>query len=167
MIRRTLLMATAMITSVGISACSDTTAPRNDKLVTPSTAAQHIEVTFTKWIAGYPAMTGFTSYGANTFAGEILSLKESKNGVILRLQARYEVTDPSGRQSFKAIIKGQQNNKTGRAVLNGVITEGWRIGARVHVTYQVITPCPQSGGEAEVCFQGTIRIQREHENGDD
>jgi hypothetical protein len=168
MIPRNLLLTTAVIASVGLIACSDTTAPKNEATtVNPSAVGRVVKITFTKWIAAYPAMTGFTSYGANTFAGEVLSLEESKNGVILRLQARYEVTDPSGSRSFKAVIKGKQNNKTGRAVLNGVITEGWRIGARVHVTYQVITPCPQSNGEADVCFQGTIRIRGEGDEGDE
>jgi hypothetical protein len=75
------------------------------------------------------------------------------------LQARYEVTDPSGSRSFKAPIQGKQNNQTGKAVLNGVTTKGCMIGSHVHVTFQVIAPCPQFG-TGDVCFQGTIRIQR-------
>jgi hypothetical protein len=158
MIHRKLLMATAMIASVVITACSDMTAPRNDKLVTPSTAAPHIEVTFTKWFTTFPDMTGFTGGDvAGTFAGEVLSLNPFDNGVIVQLQARYEVTDPSGSRSFKALIEGKQNNKTGTAVLNGVITEGWLVGSHVHVTFQVIT-CPPGTGNR--CFQGIIRIQR-------
>jgi hypothetical protein len=154
-----LLMATAILASTTITACSDMTAPRNDKLVTPSTAAPHIEVTFTKWFTTFPRMTGFTGGDvAGTFAGEVLSLNPFDNGVIVQLQARYEVTDPSGSRSFKALIEGKQNNKTGTAVLNGVITEGWLVGSHVHVTFQVITPC--QFGTRNVCFQGTIRIQR-------
>jgi hypothetical protein len=38
MIRRTLLMATAMIASVGITACSDMAAPKNDPRVLPEAA---------------------------------------------------------------------------------------------------------------------------------
>jgi hypothetical protein len=38
MIRRTLLVATAMIASVGITACSDMTAPKNDPGVLPAAA---------------------------------------------------------------------------------------------------------------------------------
>jgi hypothetical protein len=159
MIHRKLLIASAILASVVITACSDTTAPKNDKLLTPSTAAPHIEVTFTKWFTSFPAMTGFTGGDvAGTFAGEVLSLSRFDNGVIVQLQARYEVTDPSGSQSFKALIQGKQNNKTGTAVLNGVITEGLLTGSHVHVTFQVITPC--QFGTGNVCFQGTIRIQR-------
>jgi len=158
---RKLLMAIAVIAAGVITACSDMTAPKNNTPVNPSTATPHIEVTFTKWFTTFPDMTGFTGGDvAGTFAGQVLSVSPFDNGVIVQLQARYEVTDPSGDRSFKAVIKGKQNNNTGRAVLNGVITDGWRVGARVHVTFQVITPCPQSGGAAEVCFQGTIRIQR-------
>jgi hypothetical protein len=159
MIRPKLLMATAVLASVGITACSDMTAPKNDKFVKPSTVAPHIEVTFTKWFTTFPNMTGFTEGDvAGTFAGQILSLNPFDNGVIVQLQARYEVTDPSGNRSFKAVIEGTQNNTTGTAVLNGVITEGWLIGSHVHVTFQVITPC--EFGTRNRCFQGTIRIQR-------
>ena len=156
MIRRKLLVA--MIAAVVIPACSDMTAPKNEAATVNPSAGRVVKVTFTKWlVANGPFMTGFTSYGAGTFAGEVLRFIPSKNGVIVRLQARYEVTDPSGSRSFEAVIKGKQNNKTGRAVLNGVITEGWRIGARVHVTFQVIAPC--QFGTGNLCFQGTIRIQ--------
>ncbi len=159
MIRRKRLMATAIIASVVITACSDITAPKNDKLVNPSTVAPHIEVTFTKWFTTFPGMTGFTGGDvAGTFAGQVLSLNPFDNGVIVQLQARYEVIDPSGSHSFKAVIQGKQNNTTGTAVLNGVVTEGWLIGSHVHVTFQVITPC--QFGTRNVCFQGTIRIQR-------
>ena len=84
------------------------------------------------------------------------------NGVIVQLQARYMVTDPSGEgHSFTALIAGMENLQTQAAVLNGVVTEGWRAGARVHVTFDVITPCALAIGPSakNVCFQGTIRVQ--------
>ncbi len=159
MIYRKPLMATAMIASVVITACSDMTAPKNEATAVNPSAAGPVIVTFTKWIvADGPFMTGFTGYGPDTFAGEVLRFTPSKNGIIVGLEARYEVTDPSGSRSFKAVIKGKQNNNTGRAVLNGVVTEGWLTGAHVHVTFQVITPCQFGTGNR--CFQGTIRIQR-------
>jgi hypothetical protein len=156
MIRRNVFIA-ATIAAVGITACSDTTAPKNDTLVNPSAAEPIVEVTFTKWFTTFPNMTGFTGGDvAGTFAGQVLSLNPFDNGVIVQLQARYEVTDPSGNNSFKAVIQGTQNNETGTAVLNGVITEGWLVGSHVHVTFQVIRPC--QFGTRNVCFQGTIRI---------
>jgi hypothetical protein len=158
MTHRKLLMATAIIVSGVITACSDMTAPKNQATINPSAVAPPIEVTFTKWFTTFPNMTGFTEGDvAGTFAGQILSLNPFDNGVIVQLQARYEVTDPSGNRSFKAVIEGTQNNTTGTAVLNGVITEGWLIGSRVHVTFQVITPC--EFGTRNRCFEGTIRIQ--------
>ena len=153
--RRKLFMTTAIIAPLVITACSDMTAPKKDTLVNPSAAEPIVEVTFTKWFTTFPNMTGFTGGDvAGTFAGQVLSLNPFDNGVIVQLQARYEVTDPSGSHSFKAVIQGKQNNQTGKAVLNGVITEGWRVGSHVHVTFQVIT-C-----EFGTCFQGAIRILR-------
>jgi hypothetical protein len=120
--------------------------------------ARVIQIDFTKWITAYPAMAGNTEYGDGTFAGTILSRTAFDNGVIVQLQARYVVTDPTGAgHSFTALIQGTENLVTSKAVLNGVVTEGWMIGAQVHVTFQVITPCQL--GAHNLCFQGTIRIQ--------
>ena len=127
-----------------------------------SPEAPVIEVAFEKWFTTYPAMTGNTSNGAGTFAGRILSRTAFDNGVIVKLEALYMVTDPSGEgHSFTAHIQGTSNVETQAAVLNGVITEGWMSGARVHVTFQVITPCELATGPSVrgVCYRGTIRIQ--------
>jgi hypothetical protein len=161
MIHRKLLMATAIIASGVITACSDMTAPKNKATTVNSSAAAPVEVTFTKWFTTFPAMTGNTSFGAGTYAGTILERTAFDNGVIVQLQALYMVTDPSGSHSFTALIEGTQNLETATAVLNGVITEGWMVGAQVHVTFQRITPCALAIGPSVpgVCFQGTIRIQ--------
>jgi len=115
-----------------------------------------IEVTFTKWIDAYPALEGFTSFGPGTIAGEVLSRID--DGDFTHLVARYEVTDTSGSHSFKTVIQGKANDKTGRYELNGIVTWGWMIGAQVHVTFDRITPC--EFGKRNICFQGTIQIQR-------
>ena len=115
------------------------------------------EFAFEKWFTTYPAMTGNTSLGPGTFAGTIRSRIPFDNGVIVQLEALYQVTDPSGSHSFTALIQGTENLETLTAVLNGVITDGWRIGARVHVTFDVIAPCPIHN--RATCFQGTIRVQ--------
>ena len=161
MTHRKLLMATAIIVSGVTTACSDMTAPKNQATTVNSSAAAPVEVTFIKWFTTFPAMTGNTSYGAGTFAGTILERTAFDNGVVVKLQALYRVTDPSGSHSFAALIQGTQNLETLKAVLNGVITEGWMVGARVHVTFQRITPCALAIGPSApgVCFQGTIRIQ--------
>jgi len=160
MIHRKLLMATAIIAPVVITACSDMTAPKNEATsVNPFAEAAVTEITFIKWFTTFPAMTGNTSYGDGTFAGTILGRTAFDNGVIVKLQALYRVTDPSGSHSFAALIQGTQNIETATAVLNGVITEGWMVGARVHVTFQRITPCALAPIAPGLCFQGTIRIQ--------
>jgi hypothetical protein len=162
MIRHKRLLATAIVGSLVISACSDMTAPKNETTAGNHSDARPVtEVSFIKWFTTYPAMTGNTSYGAGTFAGTILERTAFDNGVVVKLQALYRVTDPSGSHSFAALIQGTQNLKTLEAVLNGVITEGWMVGARVHVTFQRITPCALAVGPSApgVCFQGTIRIQ--------
>jgi DNA-binding SARP family transcriptional activator len=115
-----------------------------------------IEVTFTKWIDAYPALEGFTSYGPGTIAGEVLSRID--DGDFTHLVARYEVTDTSGTHSFKTVIQGKANDKTGKYDLNGIVTWGWMIGAQVHVTFDRITPC--EFGKRNICFQGTIQIRR-------
>ena len=163
MICRKLLMATGIIACVVITACSDLTAPKHEAAtVNPSAAGPVVELAFTKWFTTYPAMTGnIPGYGDGTFAGTILKRTAFDNGVIVQLEALYRITDPSGSHSFSAHIQGTENLETATAVLNGVITEGWRVGARVHVTFQIITPCELATGPSvkDVCFQGTIRIQ--------
>ena len=114
-----------------------------------------VEFTFTKWITAFPHMTGFINGGATgTYAGEILSRTPFDNLVIVDLKARYEVIDPTGARSFKTVIEGKSTN--GQAVLNGVITEGWMLGAQTNVTFDTITPC--QFGTRNVCFTGVIRV---------
>jgi DNA-binding SARP family transcriptional activator len=115
-----------------------------------------IEITFTKWFTTYPAIAGFTSHGPGTIVGEVLNRID--DGASVHLVTRYEVTDPNGTQSFKAVIQGKGNNTTGRYDLNGIVTWGWMLGAQVHVPFRRITPC-EFGGH-NICFQGTIQIQR-------
>ena len=115
-----------------------------------------VEVTFTKWITDYPALAGFTSYGPGTIAGAVLSRID--DGEFTHLSARYEVTDPNGDHSFKAVIQGKANNKRGSYELNGIVTWGWMVGARVRATFVRVTPC--EFGKLNVCYQGIIQIQR-------
>jgi len=120
---------------------------------------QRFEVTFTKWITGMTPsgtllMPGYTGGDAvGDFAGEVLNRKVSADGRTTMLQPIYEVR--AGDRSFTALILGGQNS-TGLGLLDGVILEGWRTGARVHVEFQKTTDCYRA--PAGVCFQGTIRI---------
>jgi hypothetical protein len=156
------LIAPAIMAFVAITACSEPTAPRNEPAGRHSTnAASATEISFEKWFTTSPAMIGNTSYGDGTFAGTILKRTAFDNGVIVQLEALYSISDPSGSHSFKALIEGTENLQTATAVLNGVVTEGWRVGAQVHVTFRIITPCALAVGPSvkNVCFQGNIRIQ--------
>lgn len=122
-----------------------------------NSGAANVEVTFTKWVPAFPTLAGVTGGDVpGTFAGTVLSRDPFENGTIVQLEARYEVVDPAGAHSFVAHIAGKQNNQTQEAVFNGTITEGWLVGAQVHVTYDVIRPCPEFG--QSVCFTGVIRV---------
>ena len=156
-------MALPLLALLAAGGCSgsDATGPTSHDAGQSSPEAAVVGLSFEKWFTTYPAMTGNTSYGDATFAGTILQRTAFANGVIVQLQALYRVTDPSGSHSFAALIAGTENLVTATAVLNGVITEGWRVGARVHVTFEIIRPCALAIGPSSigVCFQGTIRIQ--------
>jgi hypothetical protein len=131
---------------------------------TQANVGANVEVTFTKWINGFPAMAGVTGGDVpGTFAGAILSLDPFDNGTIVELEARYNVTAANPAHSFVLHIEGKQNNPTQKAVLNGTVIEGWLVGAQVHVTYDVIVPatgtsCVPAAPVNSPCFQGTIRI---------
>jgi hypothetical protein len=136
---------------------------------------QSFEVTFTKWITGVtppPAppfppgdpgqtiilMSGFTGGDApGTFAGEVLYRKVSNDLSIAQLWPIYKVS--AGNRSFTALIQGG-SNAAGLGLLEGVIMDGWRTGARVRVRFQRMTNCENA--PAGTCFKGTIRILRDN-----
>jgi hypothetical protein len=153
------------------AACSQTPSPTAPSGVAGVAAAQTqargaapVDVTFTKWITAYPAMAGVTGGDVpGTFAGAVLSRDPFDNGTIVQLEARYEVIAADPAHSFVAHIEGKQNNTTHEAVLNGTVTSGWLVGARVHVTFDVIAAAPgiscvPAAPVNRNCFQGTIRI---------
>jgi hypothetical protein len=183
MIRQKLLIAAAAVASLITTACSDTAGPDNQGPAVVPAAVKAApgnatadegdkercgkEVSFNKWYTTFPNMTGATCYGPGTYAGEILSRVPDGDFVLLR--ARYEITDPHGNHSFKAVIEGKLNNLTGEAVLSGVVTEGWKTGKDVSVTFQRVTSCVSAVGPTlpGVCFQGTIVIQKESKDSED
>jgi len=135
---------------------------------------QTFEVTFTKWRTGVtpapvapfgPAdpgqniilFTGFAGGDApGAFAAEVLYRKASTDGKIAQLWPIYKVS--SGNRSFTALIQGG-STAAGLGLLEGVVMDGWRTGARVRVRFQSMTNC--DGAPAGPCFQGTIRILRD------
>ena len=127
-------------------------------------AGANVEVTFTKWVPGFPALAGVTGGDVpGTFAGTVLSRVPFDNGTIVQLEAQYEVTGADPAHSFVAHIEGKQNNPTQKAVPNGTVIAGWMVGAQAHVTFDVIVPatgtsCVPAAPLNSRCFQGTIRI---------
>ena len=86
--------------------------------------SQPVVITFTKWINGYPSMAGVVGGDvAGNFAGEVLQRQESTTNSsifdVIWLLAIYDIE--AGDQSFTALIKGGQNNKTNQALLDGTI----------------------------------------------
>jgi hypothetical protein len=154
------------------AACgSQTSSPTSPSGVAGVAAAQTqanggspVEVTFTKWVTAFPAMAGVTGGDVpGTFTGAVLSRDPFDNGTIVRLEARYEVTGANPAHSFVAQIQGTQNNQTRQAVLNGTVISGWLVGARVHVTFDIIAPaagisCVPTAPVNRTCFQGAIRL---------
>ena len=119
-----------------------------------------VEVSFTKWIdpkLGFPSFIG-TAGGdvPGDFAATVLERTPFENGNIVHLRARYEVIADNAARSFVAEIEGNQNTQTSSAVLNGSVVDGWLTGARVHVTFDVIQPCPQF--HQSRCFTGILRV---------
>ncbi len=127
-------------------------------------AGANVEVTFTKWVPGFPALAGVTGGDVpGTFAGTVLSRVPFDNGTIVQLEAQYEVTAADPAHSFVAHMEGTQNNQTQQAVLNGTVISGWLAGAQVHVTYDIIAPtagisCVPQAPVNTRCFQGTIQV---------
>ena len=135
---------------------------------------QSFVVTFTKWGVGVtpaasapfpPAdpgqtislFTGFAGGDApGAFSAEVLYRKASTDGSIAQLWPIYKVS--SGNRSFTALIQGG-STAAGLGLLEGVIMDGWRTGARVRVRFQRMTNC--EGAPAGTCFKGTIRILRD------
>jgi hypothetical protein len=138
---------------------------------------RNFEVAFTKWGAGVtpptppgtplpPAdpgqniilFTGFAGGDApGAFSAEVLYRKVSTDGSIAQLWPIYKVS--AGNRSFTALIQGG-SNAAGLGLLEGVIMDGWRTGARVRVRFQRMTNC--DGAPAGTCFKGTIRILRDN-----
>ena len=123
-----------------------------------ATSGANIEVTFTKWIdPSFPLFKGVAGGDVpGDFAATVLQRTPFDNGTIVDLRARYEVIADNAAHSFVAEIEGKQNNQTLTAVLNGSVVDGWLTGARVHVTFDVIEPCPQFNKPR--CFTGILRV---------
>jgi hypothetical protein len=123
-----------------------------------------IHISFTKWVTAFPLMEGFTDGDVvGAYAGEVLqrqvSVNPNLNGIV-RLEAIYEVQ--AGDHTFTALIRGGTDALTGKAILDGVVLAGWRVGAPVHVEFDTIPANTGCAGAPPntTCFQGTIDVGR-------
>ena len=125
-----------------------------------------VDFTFTKWgIVTVPGggMSGFINGDPTvpSFIGHLFTSGPSFNFHLRRIEAMYEVVD--GDRSFVAMMRGAQNASS-FAILDGVILDGWRIGAPVHVEFVARTPaaggCVGAPATVTLCWEGTIHVGR-------
>jgi hypothetical protein len=118
------------------------------------------EATFTKWITGVPNVAGDVAdmagvvggdVGGGSYAGEVLKWSFGTTTVI---EALYHFN--GSRHAFAALVHIVQTGSTAgsKAVINGVVTDGWLQGNQVDGSYTQIT-CPEG-----TCYQGTLDILR-------
>jgi hypothetical protein len=160
----------ALLVAAGCSG-SDATAPSTTSLRTgagpamdqSSAEPRMIAVPYEKWITSYPAMAGNADGVRGAFTGTILQRSVSADGKIIHLRAQY-VIDNTHRKghSFTTVIEGDESLWTNTAVLSGVVTAGWKVGAPVLVHFDVLSPCTVATAPVgtRTCFKGTIYIER-------
>jgi hypothetical protein len=108
--------------------------------------------TFTKWIVTSPNMEGVVggAVGEGSFAGEILKYTP---GTTTMIEALYHFKGSI--HSFSALLHIEQTGL--KAVIMGMVTEGWLKGSVVAGEYTQITTDQSPNGTA---FRGTISIKR-------
>jgi hypothetical protein len=108
------------------------------------------ENTFTEWVTTAPAMAGVVggACGNGTYVGEILKYTEGPTTVI---EALYHFN--GSKHVFSALVHVEQTGL--KAVIKGVVTDGWLKGDPVEGEYTQISTKQSPNGTA---FQGTIDI---------
>jgi hypothetical protein len=111
--------------------------------------------TFTKYLSAYPIMAGVVGgdVGNGIYAGEILKRTAGTATTPTVIEALYHFN--GSRHTFTALVHVEQTGL--KAVINGVVTEGWLKGHQVNGRYTQIT-CTQAPNGT--CFQGTLDILR-------
>jgi hypothetical protein len=119
-------------------------------LMVASVSAFADQNTFTKWVTTAPTMAGFVGGddGNGSYAGEILKYTEGTTTVI---EALYHFN--GAKHSFSALVHVEQTGM--KAIISGVVTEGWMKGNQVEGEYTQITSKQSPNGTA---FQGTLDI---------
>lgn len=121
------------------------------------------KVTFRKWVTDFPNQPGLVANmagvvggdaGTGTFTGEVLF--DSIVGNLETVEAIYHVNGPQ--HSFTARLHVEQTGATtgSKAVILGVVTDGWMKGRVVKGEYTQIE-CAHIGIDA-FCYEGTLEI---------
>jgi hypothetical protein len=109
--------------------------------------------TFTKWLVGQgPEMAGIAGgvVGDGTFHGKVLELLEGDPTTIVR--AIYRFSGPE--HDFTVLMYVEQTGL--RAVLTGVVTDGWRKGSLVRGEYTQIEH--EHDGIMTDAWQGSVDL---------
>jgi len=112
--------------------------------------------TFTKYVAAYPIMAGIVGgeVGSGTYAGEILKRTAGTATTPTVIEALYHFN--GSRHTFTALVHVEQTGL--KAVISGVVTEGWPKGHQVEGKYTMLGTCPVN--PPGPCFQGSHTILR-------
>ena len=115
-------------------------------------ATESDTATFTKWMVGEgPNMAGVVggAAGDGTYAGKVLDFTPGPTTVISAIYDFQGSTRP-----FTALVHVEQTGL--KAVISGVVTDGWAKGSLVQGEYTEIQ-CEHDGVTTD-CWQGTIDI---------
>ena len=121
--------------------------------VGPATASNGATViAFEKhWVGGPPSHYVGTTGDGGTI--EMWVYDPSFVGNVQRFTAELRLS--IGGRSLTAMLDGQFNFSTGTVVLNGVVVDGWLVGAQVHEQSQYAGDDPNTGGPI---FAGTVQL---------
>jgi hypothetical protein len=113
------------------------------------------QVTFTKWVTSWPNMAGVVGgdVGDGSFTGEVLLYNPGPE--VTKIEALYHFHGP--RHSFTAHVYVEQTGL--KAVIIGVVTDGWLKGYAVEGEYTQITL--EHDGITSAAYQGTLEIERD------
>ena len=108
--------------------------------------------TFTKWMVGEgPEMAGIVGgdVGEGAYVGKVLDLRPGDTTVV---EATYQFIGSD--HDFTALVHVEQTGL--RAVISGVVTDGWGKGNPVTGEYTQIT-CDHDGMSTD-CWRGTLEL---------
>lgn len=115
--------------------------------------------TFTKWVTTWPIMAGVVggNVGDGIFSGEVLKYSPGADpSSVNKIEALYHFEGL--KHSFTALVHVEQTGSGPgtKAVIIGVVTDGWRKGHAVEGKYTEIV-CDHDGVTSP-CYQGSLEI---------